>query len=274
MVESLKGTPLAQVTSTEIPIAYDDLGQGEPTLLFLPGWCTNRTVFQNVARLCARRRRALMLDWRGHGDSGSPTADFGNDDLVEDALNVIQASGAERVVPVALSHAGWVAIELRRRLDVRVEKLVLLDWIIMMQPPREFFEALEGMQSPQRWQETVARICSVWLGEVDDPALIRFVRDEIGSYGFDMWSRAAREISSAYADAGTPLQILAGLNPPLPVMHLYAQPEDPRYLAVQQSFAASHSWFSVRRLNAKSHFPMYEVPDQMAEAIEGFVSRP
>jgi pimeloyl-ACP methyl ester carboxylesterase len=214
-----------------------------------------------------------MLDWRGHGESGSPRGDFGNDDLVEDALNVVCASGAQRIVPVALSHAGWVAIELRRRLGIRVEKLVLLDWIIMMQPPREFFEALEGMQSSHRWRETVARICSVWLGDVDNPALVRFVRDEMGSYGFDMWSRAAREISTAYADAGTPLQILAGLNPPLPVMHLYAQPEDPRYLAAQQLFAASHPWFSVRRLNARSHFPTYEVPDEVATAIEQFVSK-
>jgi pimeloyl-ACP methyl ester carboxylesterase len=262
---------LAQVTSTEVPIVYDDLGQGDPALLFLPGWCANRTVFQDLAPLCARRRRTLLLDWRGHGESGSPKADFGKDELVDDALSVVHASGARSIVPVALSHAGWVAIELRQRLGARVEKLVLLDWIIMMQPPREFFEALEGMQSRERWRETIERIFAVWLGEVDNPALNRFVRDEMGSYGFDMWSRAAREISSAYADLGTPIQILSSMNPPLPVMHLYAQPEDPRYLAAQQLFAASHSWFSVHRLNARSHFPMFEVPGDMADAIEEFV---
>jgi len=262
---------LAQVTSTEVPIVYDDLEHGEPALLLLPGWCTNRTVFKNLAPLCARRRRTLTLDWRGHGESGSPRGDFGTDDLVEDALNVVYASGAQRIVPVALSHAGWVAIELRQRLGARVEKLVLLDWIIMMQPPREFFEGLDGMQSPNRWRETVERIFSVWLGGVDDPALACFVRDEMGSYGFEMWARAAREIATAYADRGTPLQILSELNPSLPVLHLYAQPEDPRYLAAQQSFAASHSWFRVHRLNARSHFPMFEVPDEMANAIEEFV---
>ncbi len=262
---------MAQVTSSEVPIVYDDLEQGEPALLLLPGWCTNRTVFKNLAPLCARRRRTLALDWRGHGESGPPIADFGNDDLVEDALKVVSASGARRIVPVAFSHAGWVAIELHRRLGTRVEKLVLLDWIIMMQPPREFFEGLDGMQSPQRWRETVERIFSVWLSDVDNPALVRFVRDEIGSYGFDMWARAAREISSAYADLGTPIQILSSINPPLPVMHLFAQPEDPRYLAAQQLFAASHSWFRVHRLKARSHFPMFEVPDEMANAIEEFV---
>ena len=262
---------MAQVNSGDVSIVYDDLGQGEPALLFLPGWCANRTVFQNLAPLCGAHRRVLALDWRGHGESAAPAEDFGIDDLVEDALNVIQASGAERIVPVALSHAGWIAIELRRRLGVRVEKLVLLDWIIMMQPPREFFETLDGMQSPQRWRETVERIFAVWLGNVDNAALVRFVREEMGSYGFEMWSRAAREISTAYADMGTPLQTLAAMNPPPPVLHLYAQPDEPRYLAVQQSFAAKHPWFTVTRLNAGSHFPMFELPEAMASAIEQFV---
>ena len=263
---------MPRATSGDVSIAYDDLGQGEPALLLLPGWCANRTVFQSLAPLCGGHRRTLALDWRGHGESGTPAGDFGNDDLVEDALNVIEASGAQSIVPVALSHAGWVAIELHRRLGVRVEKLVLLDWIIMMQPPREFFEALDGMQSPQRWRETVERISSVWLGDVNNAALIRFVREEMGSYGPEMWARAAREISAAYADMGTPLQTLAALDPPLPVLHLYAQPEEPRYLAAQQSFAAAHSWFTVLRLNARSHFPIFEVPEAIASAIEQFLS--
>lgn len=263
---------MPRVTSGDVSIAYDNLGQGEPALLLLPGWCANRTVFQSLAPLCGGHRRTLALDWRGHGESGSPAGDFGNDDLVEDALNVIEASGAERIVPVALSHAGWVAIELRRRLGVRVEKLVLLDWIIMMQPPREFFDTLDGMQSSSRWRETVERIFSVWLGDVDNAALIHFVREEMGAYGFEMWARAAREISTAYADMGTPLQTLAAMNPPLPVLHLYAQPDEPRYLAAQQSFAAKYAWFTVMRLNARSHFPMFEVPEAMAKAIEQFLS--
>jgi pimeloyl-ACP methyl ester carboxylesterase len=263
---------LAQVTSGDVSIAYDDLGQGEPALLLLPGWCANRTVFKNLAPSCGAHRRTLALDWRGHGESGAAAEDFGIEELVADAVSVVGASGAKKIVPVALSHAGWVAIELRRRLGVRVEKIVLLDWIIMMQPPREFFDTLDGMQSPERWRETVERIFSIWLGDVDNPALIRFVREEMGAYGFEMWSRAAREISTAYADMGTPLQTFAALDPPLPVLHVYAQPEEPRYLVAQQSFAAKHSWFTVLRLNARSHFPMFEVPEVMAKAIEEFVS--
>jgi pimeloyl-ACP methyl ester carboxylesterase len=262
---------MAQVTSTGLSIVYDDLGQGEPALLMMPGWCSNRTVFQALAPRCNLHRRTLVLDWRGHGESEQPADDFGNNDLVEDALAVIQASGAQQVVPVAHAHAGWVAIELRRRLGALIPKLVLLDWLILEAPP-PFLEALQGMQSPAQWQQTVEQIFSLWLHGVDDPKLIRFVREEMGAYGFAMWSRAAREIGTAYAQAGSPLQALAALETAVPVLHLYAQPEDSGYLTAQQSFAAVHPWFSVHKLHACSHFPMLEVPDEMAVALEGFVT--
>ncbi len=184
---------MAQVTSNGIRINYDDLGQGEPALLLMPGWCANRTVFQDLAPRCSTRYRTLVLDWRGHGGSGPPSGDFGYDGLVEDALAVIKASGARQVVPVALAHAGWVAIELKFRLEDRITKLVLLDWIIM-EAPAPFLEVLQGMQSPEHWHETVEQILSSWLQGVDNPSLIQFVKDEMGSYGFEMWARAAREI--------------------------------------------------------------------------------
>jgi carboxymethylenebutenolidase len=97
------------------------------------------------------------------------------------------------------------------------------------------------------------------------------MNEDMASYGFPMWARAGREISSAYAQMGSPLQTLASLEPPVPVLHLYSQPDDPGYLAAQESFAAEHPWFSVHRLSAHSHFPIIEVPDELTTAIVRFV---
>jgi pimeloyl-ACP methyl ester carboxylesterase len=252
-------------------IRYDDLGNGEPALLFMPGWCGSRAAFSKLASMCSTQRRTLTLDWRGHGQSDSSSGDFGSGELVEDALSVIETSGARQVVPVALSHAGWIALALRRRLGDRVPKLVLLDWIII-EPPPPFLEALQGLRAAERWQNTRERLFSMWLRGVDNAEVIRYVREDMGFYGFDMWARAGREISAAYAQAGSPLQALATLEPPLPVLHLYAQPGDEGYFAAQQSFAASHPWFSVKRLQSQSHFPPIEVPDVLAAEIERFVS--
>lgn len=261
---------MAQTTTRGTRISYDDFGRGGPALLFLPGWCASRVAFRELARLCAVQHRVMALDWPGHGESETPASDFGADMLVESAMAVIEASGAPQVVPVAMSHAGWVAIELRRRLKERISKLVLLDWLVL-DAPAPFVDALRGMQLPELWRETVDQIFMVWLHGATNTELVRFVRGVMGAYGYAMWARAAREISAAYGRAGSPLQALSGLKPPVPVLHLYAQPEDPGYLAAQHSFAAEHPWFQVRKLAARSYFPMFEVPEQIATAIGEFV---
>jgi pimeloyl-ACP methyl ester carboxylesterase len=257
--------------SNGVRIRYDDRGEGGPALLFLPGWCVSRKVFAELPRHAAARRRVLTLDWRGHGESEATTAPFGSDALVEDAIAVIEASGARSVVPVALSHAGWIAIELRRRLGDRIAKLVLIDWLVQ-RPPAPFLRLLEALQSAETWSTARDLLFSIWLrGGVDDE-LRCFIPSDMGAYGFDMWARAGREIAAVYRRWGSPLAALSGLETTLPVAHLYSQPDEPDYLAAQRTFADDNPWYSVVKLNARSHFPMFEVPQEMSAEIERFVA--
>lgn len=258
-------------TLSRTSVAFDDLGEGEPALLMLPGWCSNRSAFRALAVPLAANRRALALDWRGHGGSDRPEDDFSTADLVEDALAVMEMTDLGRVVPVALSHAGWVAIELRRRLGPdRIPGIVLLDWMVLGPPP-PFHGALAGLQDRAAWLDVRTALFGMWTSGVDNQALDRNI-GEMAEYGFDMWSRAGREISAAFRESGSPVAALERLDPPPATLHLYAQPADQAFLEEQQRYAAENPWFGVRRLDAASHFPMFEVPEEMAFAIEEFVS--
>jgi pimeloyl-ACP methyl ester carboxylesterase len=257
-------------TSGSVRIAYEDLGAGDPALLLLPGWCADRAVFEELAQRLSVRHRVLALDWRGHGDSDRPSEDFGSEQLVQDALAVIEDAGAGQVIPVSLSHGGWVAVELRRRLGARVPKLVATEWL-MLEPPARLLELLRGLQSPAQWRQTVLQLFSVWLKDSSDMAAVRFVYDRMGAYGYDMWARAAREIREGYRREGTPLRALARLDEPPQVLHLYGQPADPAYLEAQLEFAARHPWFHVTRMPARGHFSMIEMPGDVARVIEDFV---
>src|SRR5690348_9082873 len=211
---------MQEVLSQGIRINYEDQGQGEPALLFMPGWCGSRKVFDPLLPRFAPHRRVLALDWRGHGQSGGTTDDFGTAELADDAVAVIEASGAQKVVPVALAHSGWVAIELRRRLGPRIPGIVLLDWIVL-EPPPPFVAALQALQDPARWRQTREQLFGMWLQGLAIPGLSDYVLGDMGSYPFGMWARAGREIGAAYAKAGTPLSALAEFDPPVPVLHLY-----------------------------------------------------
>ena len=262
---------MPEASSNGVRISYDDRGEGGPALLYLPGWCVSRKVFADLPRLSAARRRTLALDWRGHGESEAAPAPFGSNELVEDAIAVIAASGARSVVPVALSHAGWIAIELRRRLGDRIAKLVLIDWIVQ-EAPAPFLRVLEASQSPDRWSVARDLLFSIWLRGVGNDALKSFIAADMGGHGFDMWARAGREITAAYRRWGSPLAALAGLEPTLPVQHLHARRDEAGHPADQRSIAAGHPWYSVVELDARSHFPMFETPQEMAAAIERFVA--
>jgi pimeloyl-ACP methyl ester carboxylesterase len=262
---------LPETQAAGVRIDYSDRGQGEPALLLMPGWCATRKAFGAMIELCAKHRRVLSLDWRGHGRSGTPAADFGESGLVEDALAVIQAGGAHSIVPVALAHSGWVAIELRRRLGSRISKIVLIDWP-MLDAPAPFLATLNGLQDRLHWEESRNRLFSTWLQGVGNEAVKNFVQYEMGICGFEMWSRSGREIAAAYEKHGNPLLALEKLDPPVATVHIYAQPADPLYWQAQQSFAAEHPWFSAIRINAVSHFPTLEEPEEIAQAIENFVS--
>jgi pimeloyl-ACP methyl ester carboxylesterase len=256
--------------SRSVRIQYNDLSRGSPAFLCLPGWCENKTAFARVTHALARTHRVIALDWRGHGKSASAGGEFGQAELVDDALAVIRASSVGPVVPVCVSHAGWVALELRRRLGERVTRLVLLDWIVG-EPPPAFRAVLTALQDRDQWLETRGELFKRWIADCEVPHVARHVREEMGSYGAEMWARAAREIERTYR-GGTPLEALARLAPPVPTLHLYSQPRDPAYLAAQQDFARANPWFRVQRLDARSHFPALEVPELTAVAILAFAS--
>jgi pimeloyl-ACP methyl ester carboxylesterase len=253
-------------------LAYDDQGRGDPPLLFLTGWCSSRARWADVAALCSAQHRILNLDWRGHGDSDPAAGDFGVDDLVDDALRLLDARGVDSFVLCSASHAGWVAIELRRRVPERVTRIVHLDWMVA-EPSAAYMRLLEQLQSSEDWPRARDVLFEIWRGGVDLPAIEDAIAVMAAQSG-DMWIRSGRVIESSYRRHGTPLAALAALDSPPRVLHVYGQPHSPEYLEHQRQAAAEHRWFSVERLGVRSHFSMIEAPDAVAAAIERFVTAP
>lgn len=57
------------------------------------------------------------------------------------------------------------------------------------------------------------------------------------------------------------------------MLHLYAQPDDPGYEAMQRDYANTHPNFHVHELAARSRFPMFEMPKEMARIIDEFAGQ-
>lgn len=251
-------------------LAWDDLGpRSDEALLCLPGWAVNRGFFRALAGRLSAHRRVLLMDYRGHGDSERPAADFGHRELADDAQAVMAAAGVQRVVPVAQAHGAWVALELQRRLGDQVRASVALSWLVL-DPPPPFLGVLEALQDPARQPAARDGLFAMWT-QGAPPEVAERVRAEMGAYDFEMWARAGREIAAAYREQSSPLRALAALRTTTPLLHLYSQPRMPEFLAAQEAFAREHAWFQVKRLDAISHFLPLEVPGATADAIDAFL---
>jgi pimeloyl-ACP methyl ester carboxylesterase len=260
--------------SDGIRIFYDDTGQGEPALLCLPGWCNTHTIFEPLAERLSADHRVLALDWRGHGNSQASDRDFGFAEMAGDAVAVMQDSGAHSVVPIAQGQAPWAAVELHRLLGERVPKMVISSWPVISPSGNplasRFLNAIRALQYYERWREGAEQLLTMWLSGA--PAFVETqIREQMLLQGFEMWSRGGREILAMYALEGEPLRVLSNFSPPVSVLHVYSQPRAPEFLAVQESFAREHPWYSVHRLEGVSQFPTLEVPDETAAVIREFL---
>jgi pimeloyl-ACP methyl ester carboxylesterase len=261
--------------SEGIQIYYDGTGEGEPTILCLPGFANDHTIFAPLVERLSADHRVLVMDWRGHGKSQAPDGDFGFAEMAGDAVAVIQDSRAHSVIPIGQGQLPWVAVELRRRLGEQVPKMVASSWPVISArgnplAPR-FLGAMEAVQDEARWRETAEQVVTMFVSGA--PASVQTqIQNQMLSHGYEMWSRAGREISNIFAREGDPLTALSKLSPPVPVLHVYAQPPAPEYLSAQESFAREHPWFHVRRLEAASQFPTLEIPDETAAVIREFIN--
>ncbi len=260
--------------SEGIRIYYDDSGEGEPALLCLPGWCNTHTIFAALAERLSADHRVLAMDWRGHGNSQASDRDFGFAEMAGDAVAVMQDSGAQSVIPIAQGQAPWAAVELHQLLGERMPKMVISSWPVISPSGNplasRFLGAIRAVQYYERWREGAEQLLTMWLSGA--PASVETqIRSQMLSHGYEMWSRAGREISAMFEQEGDPLTALSKLSPPVDVLHVYAQPSAPEYLSTQEAFAREHPWFHVRRLEAASQFPTLEVPDETAAVVREFI---
>jgi 3-oxoadipate enol-lactonase/4-carboxymuconolactone decarboxylase len=107
-------------------VAFEALGSGPDTVLLAHNLMSWRGSFGAVAALLAPRFRVLVVDLRGHGESGATTRSFSTQTLADDLLAVLDAAGAGRAVIVGTSLGATAAALLALAQPSRVRGLVLM----------------------------------------------------------------------------------------------------------------------------------------------------
>lgn len=117
------------------PISYEVHGTGEPTLVFVHGWCCDARYWRAQVPYFSKHHRVVILDLAGHGHSGMARSNYSMSSFGEDVRAVTEAIGADGVILLGHSMGGSVIAEAARIMPGRVIGLIGVDTLENIEYP-------------------------------------------------------------------------------------------------------------------------------------------
>jgi pimeloyl-ACP methyl ester carboxylesterase len=258
----MTGQARSFATIDGVRLAYEVGGDGDPAIVFVHGWCCNRSMFGRQTELFARRHRTLSLDLRGHGESAKPPVVAGAysiDTLADDTLAAARDADLARPVIVGHSLGGLVALACAARDGVRAA--------VLINPPLLFDAAVRGWA--RRSAAAIAGDDSgAWRKAFAERLMLptdRAFRSELEATIGATPAPIAAATWEAMAQHD-PEAALARTNAPVLLVH--SGGEELRHFAP----LASRNGFALGVTVGAGHFSHLEVPDQVNAMIDRFVA--
>jgi pimeloyl-ACP methyl ester carboxylesterase len=107
-------------------LAFDAAGEGDPQMLFLHGWCGDRSFFAPQFDHFSRSHRVVSVDLPGHGESGAPTA-YAIEALATEVAALARHLGLRRDVAIGHSLGAMVALAMTRHAPELVSAVIMVD---------------------------------------------------------------------------------------------------------------------------------------------------
>lgn len=237
-----------------------DAGSGEPALLLVHGWGTDRGVLAPLCERARARRRVVALDLRGFGASDAqPPYDVATH--ADDLAVVVRALGLERPVVVGHSLGGLIALDFAARYPTHTGAAVLLEPMALAPA---LLEGLEPILADLRGPEfrTVAGGLLGYLAGPDCPPEARTWLVETARRCRQDVLVAAMEGILAFDSAAA----AAAVTSPL----LYLGTSTP--YADLTRFRALCPQLETGQLYGCGHYFPLEVPEQIDAMIERFLA--
>lgn len=118
-----------------VNIHYLDTPGGSPPIVMLHGLSANAHCFAGlIAAGLSPTFRVVAPDLRGRGRTDKPATGYTMADHAGDVLALLDALGLDRVILVGHSFGGYVAIYIASHFPERVDKLVVIDAAITLNP--------------------------------------------------------------------------------------------------------------------------------------------
>jgi len=249
------------ISADGISIAYEVRGEGEPALVFVHGWCCDRSYWDAQLPYFAQRYKVVAIDLAGHGESGLDRKEWTMGAFGEDVVAVVNKLTLDQVVLVGHSMGGAVILEAARRMPKRVIGLVGVD---TLQNFEDKFtqEQIEDMFTPLRsnFAEATRNFVRTMFTPNSDPVLVEKIANDMSSAPQEVGLGALE----GYVDFhnNEEIRVLQEVQAPITCI-----PSDkyPTNVENNQRYAPS---FQAKIMSGVGHFNMIEDPETFNRLLE------
>jgi pimeloyl-ACP methyl ester carboxylesterase len=247
----------------DVRLAFEVAGAGDPPMIFVHGWCCDRSYFAPQVRHFAARHAVAAVDLRGHGESSTIDPGPGAYDiavLAEDVLAVAAAAGLGRPVLVGHSLGALVGLVCAARPGA-IRALVMVDPApITNEPAKAFFaESVDAVRADGDRSWRTAFVKGMFLPT--DAARRQAIIEEFPATAPGIAAAVLRAMSEFDGAA-----VLGAAT--VPVLSIGSAGPANTAADLRQACPA----ITIGQTVGAGHFIQLEVPDQVNAMIERFLA--
>ena len=228
-----------------VEISFTTTGQGNPTLVFVHGWGSERSRWKGQVAHFSDKHRIVTLDLPGFGESGNDREVWTMDAYGADVVSVLKRLNIKNAVLVGHSMGAYAVLEAARKAPQRIIGLV----------PVDMLQNVEETYAPEALDERLAQ----FQAYVENPEVT------VPTIGWMECIRDAMVYRERLPD------VLKHIQPPI---HCINSDQQPTLVAVARKYAAS---FDADIVEGVGHSVMIDAPEAfnrlLEEIVEEFLSK-
>ena len=236
-------------------IAYDVVGRGTITLIFIHGWSCDGRYWQHQIPEFAQRYQVITVDLAGHGHSSLDRSEFSMLSFAHDVKAIIDKENIDRAILIGHSMGGGVIAEAAKLMPGKVVGIVGVDTlqnVAELIPQSVIDEMVEPFEDD--FKSAAKNFVSPMFPEGADQQLVNWVQEDMSSAPKQIALSSFSNYLEQYVN-GEAAMVFKDIT--IPVVSINARlwptaPEENRkYIKHYQLFYIEET----------GHFPMLEKPE-------------
>ncbi|MDB5010364.1 MAG: Pimeloyl-ACP methyl ester carboxylesterase [Mucilaginibacter sp.] len=246
-----------------VNIAYTDTGKSDTTLLFVHGWCINKTYWTSQIAYFGKRYRVVAIDLPGFGESGKNRKDWSTKAFSRDADSVISQLKLKKVILIGHSMASVIALQAAVDNPAQVIGLVVVDifknvgkdQLQSEQAKKEYANAIDSLKHHFK---------KIAFEYFNQDLFYKTTTDAVKKRVLNDVAHVDTTIAAACMEQGdfNELDKLKKMKTKLYLINSDVKPTDTTQLA------ANKIPFKLLYIHATGHFPMIEKPEEFNRLLD------